>query len=351
MTISENVPLSSLTTFRIGGTARYVISECAADEVSAAHSFADRVSLPLIPLGQGSNVLASDEPLEAVILQMRDQGFEVYSQADEPEKTNFVHINISAGMSWDTLVSRMSDAGWWGIENLAGIPGTVGASPVQNIGAYGAEVSSTIEYVDAYDLRTRVSRHIMANECAFTYRDSLFKQEPYYIITNVGFVFSRTATPNIEYSDLTAYIAAHAAEGITLDTPKSIATAVRAIRSRKFPDLTKWGTAGSFFKNPTVTQEEYDTLHTKYPALPGFIQPSGIKIPLAWILDHILHFNGYTKGNVCLFESQPLVLVADQGATTYEVELLASDVIKKVFDATGIKIECEVIFLRDRIQK
>ena len=239
-------PLSQLTTLRIGGTARYVIKECAAEEIPAAHSFADSVGLPLIPLGQGSNVLAPDEPVHAVLLRLRDEGVTHFSHADEA--ADHVSLCVSAGMPWDMLVRQVCDAGWWGIENLAGIPGTVGAAPVQNIGAYGSETDRSILHVHAYDLHERQHIRLSAEECAFAYRDSLFKREPHFIITSVGFRFSRMAQPNIAYADLTAYAAAHAAEGTVLDTPASIADAVRAIRSKKFPDLAQWGTAGSFFQ-------------------------------------------------------------------------------------------------------
>jgi UDP-N-acetylmuramate dehydrogenase len=345
MVLTENVPLSSLTTLGVGGNVRYVITECATDEISAAHSFADRVGLPLIPVGEGSNILAPDSPVEAVVVKMRSDGI-----TGIQKNTISTSVLASAGMSWDALVSTASSNGWWGIENLAGVPGTVGAAPVQNIGAYGAEVSTTIDYVQAYDMRTRTLQRLSPHACNFSYRNSVFKQNHFFIITNVGFVFSSIAQPNTGYADVQSYANEHASEGIILDTPQAIATAIRAIRRKKFPNLSEWGTAGSFFKNPTISVEAYALLKAQYPELPGFAQSIGVKVSLAWILDHVLHLNGYEKEGVKLFKSQPLVLVTKKNVTAREVNALAHHVVEKVYAATGISIEREVISLEEKVR-
>lgn len=332
MEIQEHIPLSSLTTFRIGGPARYVVDCASVEDVQEALEFAKSVGLPLIPLGQGSNLLASDSETSAVIARISIPGI-VWG-----EEENDVFVEVGGGVSWDSLVTEACGRDLWGIENLAGIPGTVGACPVQNIGAYGSDVAQTIVWVEAYDTERSTIQRFSNSECLFGYRESLFKRKSVFIIMRVCFRLTKNGEPKIEYADLTTA----RMEGVVLDSPLQIAEAVRDIRSKKFPDLTLYGTAGSFFKNPTISTEEYEVLKLKYEGLPGFAVEKGIKIPLAWILDHVLALRGYTLGPVFLFHTQPLVLVANPGATAEDVETLAREVSKKVFEATSITIEREV---------
>lgn len=332
MEIKENIPLSSLTTLRIGGPARHVVECFSIEDIREAVRFAKDKGVPLIPFGQGSNVLASDEGVEAVVALIRIPGL-VWNVEEED-----VLVEVGAGVSWDSFVQQACERNLWGIENLAGIPGTVGASPVQNIGAYGSDVSQSIISVDVYDTESNSVKRFSAEECTFGYRDSIFKHRKNLIITAVCFKLGKLGNPHIEYADLTKY----KNEGGLMDTPTEIAIAVRSIRSKKFPDLSEWGTAGSFFKNPTLSEAIFDTLKQKYPDLPGFRTEAGIKVPLAWILDHVLMLRGYTLGHAFLFHTQPLVLVASPGASAKDVEVLAKEVSNKVFEATGITIEREV---------
>lgn len=333
MTIEEQVPLAHLTTLRVGGPARYVIMCLTDEDVLAGVAFAREHRLPLIVLGGGSNVLASDEPYSGVVLVMKTEGIREVAQTD-----HYLEYAVSAGVSWDDFVQYVAERGLWGIENLAGIPGSTGATPVQNIGAYGMDVSQTISRVSVYDVETNAKTTIEAGECQFAYRDSRFKREPNLIILEVVFRLQIHGEPRIGYPDLRKA----QEEGVPLSTPKDIAAAVRIIRSYKFPDLRLFGTAGSFFKNPILTQEQFSKLSATYGAIPSFPHPDGVKIPLAFILDHVLSLKGYKKGNTFLFGNQPLVVVADLGATATEIELLAQEIEEKVFDATHIRIEREV---------
>lgn len=332
MILREYVPLSTLTTLRVGGTARYVYTCTDLETLKTAVTYARDCGLPLYPLGQGSNLLAPDTPYEGVILKMENVDVEFNENGDE------VEVVSGAGYSWDILVDQCTERGLWGIENLAGIPGTVGAAPVQNIGAYGSELKDTLAWVECYDTNTDSVLRITTADCALGYRDSRFKREPNLIITRVALRLSQTGTPHIAYADLTR----EAETGAVLDTPISIAAAVRRIRGRKFPDLKTHGTAGSFFKNPTVTVETYAALKEEYPELPGFETSSGIKIALAWILDHVLALRGFRIGPAWLYTNQPLVLVTDEGATAHDVNVLAEEVAARVHAATGIAIEREV---------
>jgi len=336
MTLRENVPLSSLTTFRIGGAARYVVTCESVEDIQNAIALAHDRVLPWYVLGGGSNVLAPDEGFNGMLLQIAIPGMEFIEEEDA------VRVVVGAGESWDSFVREVATRGLWGVENLAGIPGSVGASPVQNIGAYGAEVSTTIESVQVLDTKDGSQRTYTNKECFFEYRDSVFKKDASLIITQVTFILSRIAIPTISYADITARRDA----GATLTTPNEIGDVVREIRAEKFPDLKKEGTAGSFFENPTITAEHFASLREKYPELPGYPSAKGVKVSLAWILDKTLELRGYTKGSVRLFERQPLVLVAMIGAHESEVDALAQEVTSRVYEATNILIEREVRSLR-----
>jgi UDP-N-acetylmuramate dehydrogenase len=329
MIVREQVLLASLSTLRVGGPARFVCEATSEDEVREAIAFAKERELPWRVLGQGSNILASDSGFEGVIILMKIPGIR-----DQGEGI----VCVGAGESWDGLVRYAADRRLWGIENLAGIPGTVGASPVQNIGAYGTEVKSSVITVTVLNTESGDIEELTNAECRFGYRESRFKHEPHLIILSVTFSLRGEGDPQLGYADLMRA----RSEGVPMDTPEEIGAAVRDIRSRKFPDLRSYGTAGSFFKNPVISAEEYQTLAETYPELPGFETSSGIKVPLAFVLDKILSLRGYAEGNVALFSNQPLVLVTHEGATEIEVNNFADRIADKVLNATGIEIEREV---------
>lgn len=333
MKIEEHVLLSTLTTFKVGGPARYVITCATQTDLVEGIQFAKDHNLPVIVLGGGSNVLPPDDPYGGVVLVMDMQGI-----TEEELGGDSVAVSVSAGVPWDSFVTYATEKGMWGVENLAGIPGSTGATPVQNIGAYGMDVSQTITSVSVYDTSLKTEYSLSPAECDFGYRQSRFKKEPSLIITNVTFKLSRVGTPHTGYPDLQTA----KAEGVILETPLDIAKAVREIRSRKFPDLNTFGTAGSFFKNPILTQEQFAELSKEYGAIPSFPHPDGVKVPLAFILDKVLTLKGYKKGHTFLFGNQPLVVVAEPEATSKEIESLAQEIEKKVFDATHIVIEREV---------
>lgn len=332
MILREHVPLSSLTTLKVGGLVRFVV-ECASEsDVREALAFAHAQNLPWSVLGEGSNVLASDEGYAGVLLLMRMPGC-VFEETDDS-----VLVTVGAGVPWDEFVTLCVERGLWGVENLAGIPGTTGASPVQNIGAYGTEACDSIAEVRVLNTKTGGVEHIANKDCAFGYRESRFKHDKTLIILSVVFRLETEGTPSLGYKDLAAYEAMNEA----LTTPKAIARAVRSIRAQKFPDLATHGTAGSFFKNPTISKEKYAELAEKFEGLPGFPNDAGVKIPLAFVLDHVFNLRGYTEGNVSLFERQPLVLVTRTGATAHEVDVFAKSITERVQDVTTISIEREV---------
>lgn len=335
---NEHVPLSTLTTLRVGGPARVVIPISTYQDIPEAIAYIQEQHLPFYVLGEGSNVLPHDTGYEGAILLMRIPGITYEDRGEQ------VLVRAGAGVLWDMLVEEVARQGLWGFENLAGIPGTVGATPVQNIGAYGADIAQTLHSVEVYDTITHTPQTLNVSQCELGYRDSRFKHEPNLIITACTFALSKNGTPHITYGDLL-----RAQEsGSEMNTPEAIGKTVRSIREGKFPDRRIHGTAGSFFKNPVISAQTYAELQQKYGSIPQFPHPHGIKIPLAFILDKVLGLRGFRLNHAWLFGTQPLVLVLDAGGTAQEVEALANVVEEKVFSETGIRIEREVRSLEQK---
>ena len=355
--MKENVSLADRTTLKVGGFARYFFEAESEEEIKEAVKYAASKKLPIFVLGGGSNVLVSDDGFSGVVIQIMTRGV-LYDEKGG--------ARAASGVSWDTFVADTVSRGLWGLENLSGIPGTVGAAPIQNIGAYGAEAKDTIESVRALDMRTGKERIFGNAECRFGYRDSFFKslEGKNFIVLEVTFKLSKEPKPNISYKDLKEYFKtekkeddfrarslseAHKRENYALFSKSLSATNIRSavieIRSKKFPDLSKVGTAGSFFKNPVISQEHFDKLKKKYPELPFFAAKNGVKVPLAYILDKICGLKGFKKGNVELFQNQPLVLVNTGSATAKEIRDFSAEIKKAVKEKTDIDIEEEVVFV------
>lgn len=331
------VPTSTLSTLRAGGPARFCVSIRDTQTLIQLISDLKQDGIPWIVVGGGSNILFTDVGFDGCVIKMEISGTEVVLETESE-----LHVRVGAGVVWDAFVKDMCERGLWGVENLSGIPGTVGATPVQNVGAYGVEIQEVLESVACLDTETGETTTFTNTECEFAYRDSFFKHasQGRYAITHVVFVLSKIAQPKIAYKDLTEYFLEKK------PTLLEIREAVIAIRSHKFPDLAQVGTAGSFFKNPILSQEGYDALIQKYADIPSYPTVDGKKkIPLGWILDKALHLKGYRKGNVGLFENQSLILVAYSGATAQNIDTFAKEIAEKVFLETGIRIEREVICL------
>ncbi len=329
----QREPLAPYTTFGIGGPAEYFATVRTAEELRARIKDAHEHLLPVTILGGGSNVLVSDSGVAGAVIRIEIDGITATDEGDS------VLITAGAGEVFDDLVAYTVAHGYWGIENLSAIPGTVGATPVQNVGAYGIEIGEYIESVEVIDLRDFSMRTLTRDECAFGYRDSVFKHEAgeSYVVTQVTIRLSQTAAPQLAYKDLAARFAE------SEPTQAEIREAVIDIRSKKFPNWEVTGTAGSFFKNPIIPDAQYRELLNRYPELPGFLQVDGsVKVPLGWILDKVLSLRGTRVGNVGAYEGQALVIVNYGNATAAEVEIFAANVAHNVYEDTGIKIEWEV---------
>ena len=329
MQIEEDVLLAPLTTFNIGGPAKFFVRARTVEDIKEALAFAKEKSLKIFVLGGGSNVLVPDDGFDGLVIKNELRGM---------ERDGDTYL-AAAGEPWDALCARAAGDGLWGLENLSGIPGTVGGAVVQNIGAYGAALSQMLQWVEVLDTALGEVRHIPKSECAFGYRTSIYKQEPgRHVVLRAAFKLSATAVPNIGYRDLADHFAG------TRPGLADIRAAILLIRSQKFPDLSQEGTAGSFFLNPTVPAAAAQELKERYPDMPLFAMPetSAVKVPLGWILDRVLNLRGYRLGEVRLFEKQALVIVATRSAKACDVRLLADKIKKEVQEKIGMAVQEEV---------
>ncbi|MBC7836220.1 UDP-N-acetylmuramate dehydrogenase [Acetobacteraceae bacterium] len=332
MQIEENIPLAPLTTFGIGGEARFFARVHSTNELREVLAFGKEKNFPTFILGGGSNVLIDDAGFPGLVIKIELLGV-------EEKEDMFV---AAAGESWDALVERTVKNGMWGIENLSGIPGTVGGAVVQNIGAYGSALSQTLEWLEVYDTHSGEEKRLTKEDYKSGYRDSIFKREPdRYVVLRVALKLSKTGTPDISYKDLALRFK---------DTPPSILdlrAAVLEIRAGKFPDLHIEGTAGSFFKNPVLPAEEAHKLQEKYPELPLFPLPESkdIKVPLGWFLDYrhgVIDMRSIKVGGARMYEKQFLVVVAERNSSSRDVKELARLVQEKVKNTCNLNIEPEV---------
>ncbi len=351
MKIQEHIPLAQYTTFKIGGNARYFCVIQDTGELRKARAFAEKNGVPIFILGGGSNILISDDGFPGLVIKNEIKGIFYEKQPDG--KTL---MTVGAGENWDVLVEDAVSRGLGGLENLSGIPGTVGASPVQNIGAYGTEVKDFIFAVTAIDQNIGEEKIFSHAECELSYRHSFFKTPAgkKWVITQVQFLLDSSRPISIEYKDLTAYFVG---KDTTTLSRNDVREAVLAIRHAKLPELKTLGTAGSFFKNVTISKEQYENLKKKWPDLPSFSLPirdniSNVKVPLAWILDNICGFKGCRAGEVGVYKNQALVLVNYGNGTASDITELAQTMQKKVYEMTGITIEPEVEYIfPERVSK
>ncbi|MEN9920675.1 MAG: hypothetical protein RL538_568 [Candidatus Parcubacteria bacterium] len=337
--VQQNVPLNQYTTLHVGGVADYVVEVVSVEELKAALVFArERTQAPPLVLGGGSNVLISDEGYRGLVIVMniKDRVYE-----EDAGGTSCL-LRLGAGETLDDVVRETCEKGLWGLENLSSIPGSVGATPVQNVGAYGVEVSSLITSVEAIHISTLEEKTFSNTQCEFAYRDSFFKTEEgkRWVITSVTYRLSKEVNPQLAYADLTSL-----REDLAV-TPMIVRATIQTIRAGKFPNWHEVGTAGSFFKNPIIDAEHFGELQQEYPGIVGHNQLTGeVKVSLGWVLDKICNLKGYCLHNVCLFEKQALVLVTKPGATAQEIKNFTEHIKEKVFEKTKIKIETEVRFI------
>jgi UDP-N-acetylmuramate dehydrogenase len=341
MILKERVPLAQFSTFRIGGEAAVFMHARTSEDLKAVERYLRDTGNTLAIIGGGSNTLFADTGFDGAVLKMEITG------VDLKEDENGVVAVVGAGEDWDGFIESMVERGFWGLENLSGIPGSVGASPIQNIGAYGKEVASYIEWVEVFDRVTMKMRRLDPTECRFGYRESVFKTAlgNSLIVTRVAFRLSKKGAPSIGYADLKTYFAQKSGE----PTLREVREAVLTIRSRKFPILGEagtLGTAGSFFKNPMISTKKAEELKVIFPELPAYPTSSGdMKVSAAWLIEHVAKMKGKSEGKIRSFEGQALVIVTESGATSHDVITYARKIVDHVREKAQITLEPEVRFV------
>jgi UDP-N-acetylmuramate dehydrogenase len=341
--VEENVPLAPLTTLGVGGNARFFVRAGSSRDVENAVAFSHQKGSALFVLGGGSNVVVSDQGWNGLVLQIAIPGIEEGSDGG---------FNVGAGVDWDSFVAHAVSRNYSGIECLSGIPGNVGGTPVQNVGAYGQEVSETITSVLAFDLAENSVRELSATECGFSYRTSIFNtsQRGRYIILRVSYGLDPEGKSRLQYADLQKYFAGRDGVPSLADTR----TAVRKIRGAKgmliSPGDRDSRSAGSFFKNPVLTSAEFEELmrcaaerNLRVPSYSALAAQH--KISAAWLVENSGFKKGYSRGHAGISTKHALALVNRDGATAAEIIALKEEIQERVAQVWGIHLEPEPVFV------
>ena len=347
MQFLEEVPLAPYTTFQIGGPARWLAEAASEDDLAAGIAFAGERQLPLFVLGGGSNLLVSDGGFPGLVLRIALRGIE------STQENGQSIVSAAAGEDWDGLVAYAVAAGYAGVECLSGIPGTVGGTPVQNVGAYGQEVSQTIVMVRAFDRSTSQFVNLPAAACGFSYRRSIFNstERERYVVSRVEYRLRQDAPANFVYADVAKYFASR---NVATPTLAEVRDAVRSIRAQKgmllIPGDADCRSAGSFFKNPIVPLAKLDSVAREsgiekqsIPAYPA--QDSQVKISAAWLIERAGFAKGYALGNAGISSRHTLALINRGGASAAEITALRDRVTDAVASRFAIRLEPEPVWL------
>jgi UDP-N-acetylmuramate dehydrogenase len=346
MLLLQNVPLAPLTTLKVGGPARYYIEAKSYDDVRDAVEYTRSANIPLFVMGGGSNLVVADTGWPGLALKVGIRGIE------ETADNGMVRFEVGAGEEWDHFVARAVSRNCGGVECLSGIPGNVGGTPVQNVGAYGQEVAETIESVLVLDNKDLQLHELCREACGFEYRTSIFNtsERGRYVILRVTYSLTPGAASHLEYADLKKYFAGWASTPTLADTRE----AVRQIRTTKAmlikPGDEDCRSAGSFFKNPVVSSEKYQDLTTraaakglKIPSYPALDERR--KVSAAWLVEHSGFSKGYGRGQVGISRKHALAIVNRGEATAAEVVALRDSIQQRVEDVWGIRLEPEPVFV------
>ena len=331
--------LRGYNTFGIEAEARQFVEISSIDQYVSIRKSGEYAHLPHLFLGGGSNVLLT-KAQEALVVKISIPGISVLK-----EDTDFVWLKGGAGVVWDEFVQYAVNQGWSGLENLSLIPGTVGAAPMQNIGAYGAEIKDTFESLEALNLQTLELEVFDAKACAFGYRESFFKRagKGQYLISSVTFKLLKKPLVKTSYGAIQEVLAA---KGIAQPSIREVADAVIEIRKSKLPDPKEIGNSGSFFKNPTVSASEASRLIAEFPGIPNYpVEGStDVKFPAGWFIEKA-GWKGFRIGDAGVHAKQALVLVNYGEATGGEILALSEEIKQSIKDTFGVSLETEVNIL------
>ena len=333
--IQEYVDIKNHSTFKIGGRFRYFVEVENIDDLQSVYQFAKEKNIPIFVLGGGSNVVFQDGDLNVLALKIKISGFKIIREDNE-----VVDISFGAGEIWDKAVEKTVEMNLSGLEALSAIPGTVGATPVQNVGAYGVEVKDTIQEVEVFDTEDDKIKIISNKYCKFGYRDSIFKNEAKgrYVITSVTYRLSKSLPKIPDYPGVKRYFLDN---NVNNPHVKEIREAIIYIRSEKLPNPKELPNAGSFFENPIVSKEIATTLKNKYSDLKTFPTSDGqVKIPAGWLVDKAV-LKGKSFGKISTYDKNALVLVNNGEATKEDLIKAKNEIIKIVQEKFGITLEQE----------
>jgi UDP-N-acetylmuramate dehydrogenase len=330
MQIQQNISLKPYNTFGIDVPAEYFVSINEAGELEEAGG----LNRNKHALGGGSNILLT-KPVTGLVILNCLKGINIIK-----EDADSVWLKVNSGEVWHELVLYAIKNGWAGLENLALIPGSVGAAPIQNIGAYGIEVKETIQLVEAWNWNDEAFVTYNNTECQFGYRDSIFKHglKDKIFITSVTFKLHKTPQYNTAYGAVEQELQRMGVRDLSI---KAIADAVIHIRTSKLPDPKQIGNAGSFFKNPTIPKDQFQLLQHAFPSMPSYTAHNGVKIPAAWLIEQC-GWKGYRKGDAGVHEKQALVLVNYGHVNGDEIWQLSEEILRSVNQKFGITLEREV---------
>jgi UDP-N-acetylmuramate dehydrogenase len=327
-------PLRGYNTLALQASAAALAIVTTDTDVQQAFAWAAAQGLPVVPLGEGSNVVFAGD-LQALVLRQASRGIQVLDQS-----SSSVLLRVAAGEDWHRLVCWTLDQGYFGLENLAFIPGTVGAAPIQNIGAYGVEFERFVRTVHLLRIDDGRRQQLSREQCQFAYRESIFKNElrDQVVVSAVDIELARVAQPHLEYPALATELQSR---GITDPQPRDVFDAVVAVRSRRLPDPAREPNAGSFFKNPVIDAAKAQTLQSRFPGLPHYQQAdSRIKLPAAWLIEHC-GWKGRREGDLGVHPEHALVMVNYGNGTGEELLSFASSVSNAVFETFAVKLEIE----------
>lgn len=329
----EQVSLKPYNTFGIDVKARYFSQAHDDQEVRQALAQAQQGGLPVLVIGGGSNLLLTRD-IDALVLHMASRGRRVIS--DDGER---IVVEAEAGEPWHPFVQWTLAQGYCGLENLSLIPGTVGAAPMQNVGAYGVEIKDVFAGLTALDRETGELRDFGLAECAFGYRDSLFKRNPgRWLILRVRFALSRTLQAHLDYGPVRQRLAE---QGVTEPTAQAISEAICSIRREKLPDPAELGNAGSFFKNPVVSAEQVERIRAQYPGVVAYSQAGGqVKLAAGWLIEQA-GWKGHREGDAGVHRLQSLVLVNYGQASGAQMHALARRIQGDILERFGVALEME----------
>ena len=336
MIIEENIQAKNLSTFKVGGTIRYFCGVSDLKDLEEAIAFAERKKVPVVVIGIGSNTLWKDTDHEILVIKFVSKEIK-----KESEDEDSVVLSVDAGLDWDNLVEYAVKEKYYGIESMSGIPGTVGASPVQNIGAYGREIKDVLVSVKVYDLNEKKVKILSNSDCGFSYRNSIFKGKGKgkFIILSITIKLFKKPQIGKLYESLQKFLND---KKIINPSLSDIRSAVLEIRSSKLPDFSKMPNCGSFFENPIVDINFAEDLKKKYPDLKTFKTENEkqVKIPAGWLIEKA-GFKGKEIGKISVYGNNALVLINNGGADFNDLESAKNQITDKIKEMFGLELEME----------